>query len=68
MMAIHITYGEGGFCKECIPSHPHPLNNIVEQYEIDYEMFLPVNPEKQSAMDKLLKLGLTEEEIMGLLS
>lgn len=33
-MPINITYGFGGFCAECDPSHNHPLNNIIEQVEI----------------------------------
>ena len=32
-MATITTYGFGGWCKDCDPSHNHPLNNIVETVE-----------------------------------
>ena len=32
-MAINITYGLGGYCAECDPSHDHPLHNIISMYE-----------------------------------
>jgi hypothetical protein len=67
-MAIHITYGEGGFCENCDPNHPHPFNNIVEQIEVPDEISIDIHPDKKSAMNKLIALGLTEEEIKGLLS
>lgn len=33
-MGLNITYGLGGYCENCDPSHDHPLNNIlsVEDY------------------------------------
>lgn len=34
---LMITYGVGGFCENCDPSHNHPLHNIVEQIEIPDE-------------------------------
>ena len=61
-MAINITYGVGGYCMECSPEHPHPFNNIVSQEEVP-----DFYNHKQSAIDKLIKLGLTEEEIKGLI-
>ena len=33
-MAISTTYGLGGYCADCDPSHDHPLNNIVETIEL----------------------------------
>jgi hypothetical protein len=36
-MAINITYGLGGYCAECDPSHDHPLHNIIEQVEVPDE-------------------------------
>jgi hypothetical protein len=30
-----VTFGLGGFCENCDETHDHPLNNIVEEYEID---------------------------------
>lgn len=33
-MGFQITYGIGGYCENCDPSHDHPLNNIVEVIEI----------------------------------
>jgi len=32
-MGWNITYGIGGYCEDCNPSHPHPLHNIIEQVE-----------------------------------
>jgi hypothetical protein len=34
---INTTYGIGGWCQNCDPSHDHPLNNIIEQIEIPDE-------------------------------
>jgi hypothetical protein len=34
-MSISIIYGIGGYCANCEPTHDHPLNNIIEQIEID---------------------------------
>ena len=31
------TFGVGGYCEECDPSHDHPLHNIVEEVEIPDE-------------------------------
>jgi hypothetical protein len=36
-MALNITYGIGGWCENCDPSHDHPLNNILEQVEVPDE-------------------------------
>lgn len=60
-MAINTTYGVGGYCQDCSPNHPHPFNNIVGQEEVP-----DIYASKQSAVDKLKKLGLTEDEIRGL--
>lgn len=32
-----VTYGLGGYCANCDPSHPHPLNNLIEVTEIPEE-------------------------------
>jgi len=61
-MAISTTYGVGGYCIDCSPEHPHPFNNIISQEEIP-----DFYNSKQSGIDKLKKLGLTEQEIEGLL-
>ena len=37
-MAINVTYGIGGYCADCDPSHDHPLHNIIEQIEIPDEV------------------------------
>jgi hypothetical protein len=29
------TYGEGGACDPCDPSHDHPFNNLIEVVEIE---------------------------------
>lgn len=34
-MIKEIVYGLGGYCENCDPSHPHPLNNIVEIIEAE---------------------------------
>lgn len=36
-MGFIITYGEGGYCKDCDPSHDHPLNNLIEIIEVPEE-------------------------------
>lgn len=30
-----VTYGLGGYCAECDPSHDHPLNNLIEVIETE---------------------------------
>jgi len=32
-MGINITYGLGGYCEDCDPSHNHPLHNIISMHE-----------------------------------
>lgn len=34
-MAQHVTYGIGGYCKNCDPSHDHPLHNLISVVEIE---------------------------------
>lgn len=61
-----VTYGEGGYCADCDPSHDHPLHNIIEQVEVpDVEDASAIALE--SALAKLQKLGLTEDEVLALL-
>jgi len=36
-MGMYVTYGLGGYCAECDPSHDHPLHNIVAQGEYESE-------------------------------
>jgi hypothetical protein len=36
-MRIDILYGVGGWCKDCDPTHDHPLNNIIEAKEMPDE-------------------------------
>jgi hypothetical protein len=62
-----IIYGEGGFCEDCDNTHDHPLNNIVEQYEVEDLEPTPEEVAKASALAKLSALGLTEEEVKALL-
>ena len=33
-MAQSVTYGIGGYCENCDPSHPHPLNNLISIEEV----------------------------------
>jgi len=36
-MTTWTIYGEGGYCVDCVPSHDHPLNNIIEETELPDE-------------------------------
>jgi hypothetical protein len=63
-----IIYGIGGFCENCQNNHDHPQNNIVEQYELPEPEQTTEQLNRQSAIDKLKILGLTDEEIEVLLS
>lgn len=54
-------WGEGGFD----PAKPN--NNIIEQYEIPDPEPTKTDLDRQSALDKLSKLGLTEDEIKALI-
>jgi hypothetical protein len=55
-----ISYGPGGFD----PSKPN--NNIVEEIELPDPEPTPEELARQSAVAKLKKLGLTEEEALAL--
>jgi hypothetical protein len=66
-MGLNITYGEGGFCENCDESHDHLLHNIISQKEISDEQDNARQNARQSAMDKLRALGLTDGEIQALL-
>lgn len=66
-MAIHITYGIGGYCDPCDELHYHPLNNILSQEEVADPEPTAEELAKQSAMTKLKALGLTDEEVTALL-
>lgn len=59
-MGLYIVYGPGGF------DETKPNNNIVEQYEVE-DVVDDTEVARQSALQKLLKLGLTEEEIVALM-
>lgn len=60
-MGFIVTYGEGGFD----PSKPN--NNIVETIEVPEIESIPEDLLKESALNKLKNLGLTEEEILTIL-
>lgn len=32
---ISILYGLGGLCEPCDEAHDHPLNNLIEQNELE---------------------------------
>ena len=34
-MAQKYTYGLGGYCENCDPSHDHPLHNLISVVEIE---------------------------------
>ena len=67
-MSKVIIYGIGGYCSDCLPEHDHPLNNVVDEYDLPTPEPTPEEQARQSAIDKLTKLGLTEEEIEVLLA
>lgn len=56
----NIVYGIGGYD----PSKPN--NNIVEVIELPDEPVI-VDPIKEAAMEKLRKLGLTDDEIQAVI-
>jgi hypothetical protein len=62
-MSKEIVYGIGGFCANCDDSHNHPLNNIVEENEIQDYINDELENKKTAVVEKLKNLGLTEEEI-----
>lgn len=33
-MSRIVTFGIGGWCENCDPSHDHPLHNIIEDIEV----------------------------------
>lgn len=53
-------YGEGGF------DETKPNNNVVEQFDLPDPEPTPEQLAKESAIQKLKDLGLTEEEIKAL--
>jgi hypothetical protein len=57
---LNTTYGPGGFD----PTKPN--NNIVEEVELPDPEPTPEELARQSAVAKLKKLGLTEEEALAL--
>jgi hypothetical protein len=66
-MALHITYGVGGYCENCDDTHEHPLHNIIEQTEVDDPQPDERQQLRQSAKLKLTALGLSDDEIQALL-
>jgi hypothetical protein len=66
-MALHTSYGDGGFCENCDNTHDHPLHNIVAEYEIDDPEPTEQERARISAMAKLKALGLSDSEVAALL-
>jgi hypothetical protein len=66
-MALHITYGLGGYCENCDNTHDHPLHNIIEQTEVADPEPTDQQRAKESAQAKLKALGLTDEEIQAMI-
>lgn len=58
-MAQQVIFGIGGY------DETKPNNNIIEIIDIPDEP-TSVDPVKQAALDKLMALGLTEEEAMAI--
>jgi hypothetical protein len=67
-MSTIIVYGIGGFCEDCDSTHDHPLNNVVEHYEIEDPEPTQEELNRQSAFAKLEALGLTHDEINAIIS
>lgn len=44
-MSRMITYGIGGYCEDCNPTHDHPLHNIVDDEEIPDDPSQEPSPE-----------------------
>ena len=65
---IRTLYGDGGFCEFCDSSHDHPLYNIIEQEVLPEPEETPESLNRKSALAKLAKLGLNEEEVSALLN
>lgn len=63
---IRVVYGEGGYCEQCDPSHDHPLHNITSSEVVPDPQPTPEELARQSALDKLKKLGLTEAEALAI--
>lgn len=57
-MALNQIFGIGGYCENCDPSHEHPLHNIIEEVEVPE----PEQTALEAAVEKLMLLGLTQEE------
>lgn len=53
MLKKYITYGLGGWCENCDPSHDHPLHNIIAEgeYEVEEE-----STDTQALADALTQL------------
>lgn len=32
-----VTYGFGGYCADCDPSHDHPLHNLISEIDVPDE-------------------------------
>jgi hypothetical protein len=62
-MIKEVVYGVGGHCNNCNESHDHPLNNIIEENEIESFIDNELEDKKTAVIEKLKSLGLTEEEI-----
>jgi len=63
---IQTVYGAGGFCENCDTTHDHPLHNIIEIIETQDEPASQMDVARKSAIDKLIKLGLSMEEIAAI--
>lgn len=59
-MATQVIYGEGGYNPEL------PNDNIIEVIELP-DVVDETETIRQSALEKLSKLGLTQEEIVALM-
>lgn len=66
-MPMWTVYGIGGFCENCDASHDHPLNNIVHEEMLPDPEPTPEEIARASAIEKLKRLGLTEEEALALI-
>ena len=54
-MGRRVTFGLGGWCEHCDPSHDHPSNNILSIEEVP-DPVLEAKPDVQALAEALTQL------------